>query len=144
MLGDSTGSRLYWELVETGIAEWATCGLECKAELGSIMSYVATEPDQVEKVSETVRRVLAQAGECTDEELARAKKKAISRVVMNGELSMGRMMSLGSDWLERAMVATLEDELARYRSISLGDISAALEKYPMRPIAEYRLMPKSD
>ena len=55
ILGDSEGSRLYWALVETGIAEEAQAQYDGHDGIGEYVTYVACSPDDVARVDAIVQ-----------------------------------------------------------------------------------------
>jgi predicted Zn-dependent peptidase len=78
----------------------------------------------------------------SDADLARAKAKVEARVVLNGELPMGRLMALGLEWNYREAVTPLSEIVRLIRAVNREDISNVLERYPLTALAEYRLLPE--
>ena len=77
MLGDDSGSRLYWELVDPGLAEHASLHHYEYMGAGAFLTYLSCDP---EYAADNLRRVLevyrqAEAGDFTAAELAQAKSK---------------------------------------------------------------------
>ncbi len=134
IVGDDTGSRLFWELVDPGYAETAEMGYNEFDGSGSYMTYFSCEPDQAERNLERVRKIYdgINASGITEVELAQARNKIASRIVLRSERPMGRLASLGHNWLYRSEYRTVADDLATLRSISVDDIRKLLEIYPLR------------
>ena len=64
VLGDDTGSRLYWELVDPGLAEQATLGHHEYDGAGQFMTYLSCDPEQaaenLARIDKLYRRVQAE------------------------------------------------------------------------------------
>jgi predicted Zn-dependent peptidase len=140
ILGDSVGSKLYWELINPGLADSADIDHDERDDTGSIMAYVSTEPDKLDIVRERLKGILANPMDFTDAELTRAKTKLLTHVVLSGESTMGRMRSLGHEWLARKRIHSLSEEAERIRKVTRADIEAALKKYPWKDWSEFKLL----
>lgn len=143
ILGDSSGSKLYWELIDSGIAESASTDSDERDGAGCFGAYACTSPERLEEVIAIMRRILANPLEFTDQELERAKTKLMSRVVLDGELPMGRLMSIGLEWNYRKESTPLKTVVERVRGITKKDIEAALAKFPWGEWSEFRLLPEA-
>ena len=142
ILGDSSGSKLYWELVDPGTVESASMESDEKDGAGCFVVSAGMEPGKIDGVSKTIRKVLANPSDFSDEDLARAKTKLISRIVLGGELPMGRLMALGIEWNYRQRSSTLSEIIDRVRAVDRKQIEAMLEKYPLKQWSEFRLVPE--
>ncbi|MBN1590282.1 MAG: insulinase family protein, partial [Pirellulales bacterium] len=92
VLGDELGSRLYWELVDSGLAEHASLN-HCEFQgAGAMMTYLCCSPEAIEDNLQRVRDLYLRAEQdgITEEELRQAKNKVRSRVVLSGERPRGR------------------------------------------------------
>ena len=144
ILGDSEGSRLYWALVETGIAEEAQAQFDGHDGIGEYVVYVACSPDNVARVDEIVRAELERV--CTaisKKELANARAKIATSVAIAGERPDGRMRRLGSVWLYRGAYASLEEELAQIESLTVEDLLAVARDFPLRPTLRAQVVPET-
>lgn len=133
IVGDHSGSRLFWELVDPGLAEAADLDFSEYDGSGSYLTYLSCEP---EAVSENLARIQAIYSEVNqqgirDEELDQAKNKVASRVVLRSERPMGRLSSLGGNWVYRQEYRSVEDDLATLRSITSRDVRELLDVYPL-------------
>jgi predicted Zn-dependent peptidase len=134
VVGDDTGSRLFWELVDPGHAESAELGFNEFDGTGSYLCYFSCDPAEAEA---NLRRVQAiyddvNARGVTEVELAQARNKIASRIVLRSERPMGRLASLGHNWLYRGEYRTVADDLETLRGITTADIRRLLEQYPLR------------
>lgn len=142
ILGDTEGSRLYWALVETGIAEEAQAQYDGHDGIGEMVAYAACAPADADRVEGIMCAELARLAESiTTEELANARAKVATAVVTAGERPAGRMRRLGSLWLYRGAYASLEDELAEIERLTVHDLQRLAHDFPMRPSLTARVMP---
>lgn len=142
ILGDSSGSKLYWELVDSGLAESASTDSDERDGAGCFGVYSCTSPDKLDQVVSILKRVLRSPLDFSDKDLDRAKTKLVSRVVLDGELPMGRLMSLGLEWNYRHETTPLKTVVERVKGITRSDIEKALEKFPWGEWSEFRLIPE--
>lgn len=142
ILGDSSGSKMYWELVDKGLADSASFDSDERDGTGCVMVYVSTSPTKLDEVVKIAKGIVGRPLEFSDSDLERAKAKIVSRIVLDGELPMGRLMSLGLEWTYRKKTTPLSEVIAKVRSVSRQDIKRAIEKFPMNDWSEYRLVPE--
>jgi predicted Zn-dependent peptidase len=133
VVGDDSGSRLYWDLVDTGLAESADLSYNEYDGTGAYLTYVCSTPESARDNLERVRDIYADvnARGVTEEELEQARNKAASRIVLRSERPMGRLSSLGSNWVYRNEYRSVQDDLTAYRAITTDDVKAVLKKYPL-------------
>ncbi|MBU4271125.1 MAG: insulinase family protein [Planctomycetes bacterium] len=146
ILGDDSGSRLYWELVDPGLAEHASLGHSEHEGAGAMMTYMVCSP---EHAAENTRRVLdvyrrAEAEGITADELEQAKSKVRSRIVLGSERPRGRLFAVGSDWVYRRRYRPVELDLEIISGITVAELSAVLAKYPLSRAAEVTIGPLSE
>ncbi len=146
VLGDDSGSRLYWELVDPGLAEHASLS-HCEYEgSGLMMTYMSCEPDAA---AENLQRILdvyrrAEAEGITAEELQQAKSKIRSRIVLSSERPRGRLFTVGSDWIYRREYCSVGDDLDEVAKTSLEEVLAVLAKYPLSRSSTVTIGPLDD
>ncbi|MEY4185415.1 MAG: Protease 3 precursor [Planctomycetota bacterium] len=134
IVGDDSGSRLFWELVDPGHVETCDLGFSEYDGDGAWMSYLSCAPDDAATNLERCAQVFAEvnAGGVTAEELEQARNKVASRIVLRGERPMGRLSSLGSNWLYRQEYRSIADDMKIIRSVTQEQIHELLRKYPLR------------
>ncbi|HEV3415759.1 MAG TPA: pitrilysin family protein [Pirellulales bacterium] len=133
ILGDDSGSRLYWELVDPGLAENASLHHYEYMGAGAFLTYLSCDP---EFAAENLQRVLdvyrqAEKDGFTAAELAQAKSKINSRVVLGSERPRGRLFSVGTNWTHRRTYRSVTDDLDAVEAITLEQLAAVLAKYPL-------------
>lgn len=132
-VGDYSGSRLYWDLVDPGHAESADFGYAENDGTGAIFVSLACEPETTAENLTRVEKILkeVQRDGITAEEFQQAKNKILSRVVRRSERPMGRMMALASMWTYTGEYRDVDTEVANFDAVTQADIRAYLDKYPI-------------
>ncbi len=143
VIGDDTGSRLYWALVDSALADSADLEYEPLDGTGAFYAYVSCDPDQTSKVLGIVSECLAKVRQegITEKELQAAKNKISSSVTLQGELPMGRLVPLGFGWTYRKEYRPLADELVALNAVTLDEINELLKQYPLENITRLGLGP---
>ncbi|MGE0374143.1 MAG: M16 family metallopeptidase [Planctomycetaceae bacterium] len=133
IVGDDSGSRLYWELVDPGHVEAAELGFNEYDGSGTWMTYLSCAPEQTLTNLARIQSVYEQVNRegVTEAEIEQARNKVLSRIVLRSERPMGRLASLGSNWVYRGEYRTVADELETYRSITTDDLRDLLRQYPL-------------
>jgi predicted Zn-dependent peptidase len=144
-LGDDSGSRLYWALVDPGLAESADASFHDYEGTGSFYTSFSCDPERTEEDLDIVREVLAevQDGGITPEELSQAKSKILSRVVRSSERPMGRMQAIGMSWTYLGKYRGVDEELAAFDAVTLGKVRELLDRYPLTKATTFALGPLS-
>jgi predicted Zn-dependent peptidase len=132
-VGDDSGSRLHWELVDPGHVESASCGNDQNQASGVTVTSFSCDPAKAGENLATVRRLLAdlQRDGLTAEELAQAKNKIASRVVRASERPGGRMRAIAASWLYLNEYCDVDQELARFDAVGLDTVRECLDRYPL-------------
>ncbi len=133
VLGDDSGSRLYWELLDPGLVEHIGLSHSEHQGAGMMMTYMSCEPEQT---ADNLRRILkvyreAEADGITEAELAQAKSKVRSRIVLSSERPRGRLFAVGIDWVYRREHRPVEEDLDIVAALTAADLRAVLAKYPL-------------
>jgi predicted Zn-dependent peptidase len=132
-VGDDSGSRLYWTLVDPGLADSADCSFHDYEGTGSFYTSFSSEPDRTEENLALVLQVLheVQREGITEEELQQGKSKISSRVVRGSERPMGRMQAIGMAWTYLHEYRTVDDDLRAFEAVTLDAIREVLDRYPI-------------
>ncbi len=95
VIGAGDGSRLYWELVDKGLADNASLAHEAQEGAGSFVGYVSTDPERADAVLKTYLQVIkdAQDGGLELDEWRRAQLRTATGLTFRAETPMGRFMS---------------------------------------------------
>jgi predicted Zn-dependent peptidase len=132
-IGDVSGSRLYWALVDSGLAESASCGCDLNQASGVIQTNFSCEPEQAAENLQTVQRILndVQRDGITDDELRQAQSKIASRLVRSAERPKGRMSAVAGNWITNREYNDIDTELARCAAVTQQHIRAVLDQFPL-------------
>ncbi len=114
VLGDGTGSRLFWNIYQQGLAETAAASLSAFDHTGMLATLISTTPEHAPAVLELAQAELKGLEEdgVREDELRRAKDKLISRTVLDGDSAYSRMQALAYTWVAEGRVRSIEDEMA--------------------------------
>ncbi|MDA7951090.1 MAG: insulinase family protein [Pirellulaceae bacterium] len=134
MLGDETGSRLYWQLVETGLAEYAVMGAYEYQDTGLLFTYLSCRPEEGEKNWESLAQIQNEVASTgfQEEELQRAKSKYCSHLAIQAEKSGNRMFQVGNNWLQRGCYVPLPESLSKYQGVTLEEVQAVFADHPLQ------------
>jgi predicted Zn-dependent peptidase len=146
ILGDSTGSRLYWDLVDPGLAESADVSFHDYQGAGGFYTSYSCDPEDTEEILGRIGAIFADAQKknVTADELFTAKSKVLSRVVRASERPMGRMQALGMAWTYLGKYLSVDDELKAFDAVDLKAIREVLDGYPLTAPAIFALGPLAD
>jgi predicted Zn-dependent peptidase len=135
VLGDDRGSRLYWSLYQTGLAETSSAEILEFEDNGLLLVHLATEPDLVPAALRATRAEMArlQQFDVSQDELDRAKTKLSTSVIIGGESTNERVMGLINSWLTQGRLETLEEVHQKIESVTLEDLQALVRDFPMHP-----------
>ena len=143
VLGDSTGSRLYWDLVDPGLAESADVSFHDYQGTGSFFTSFSSDPEDTEEILSRIGAIFAdvQKKSVTADELHTAKSKVLSRVVRASERPMGRMQAIGMTWTYLGVYRSVDDELRSFESVDLAQVREVLDRYSLLTPSIFTLGP---
>ena len=146
ILGDHTGSRLYWSLIDPGLADGAEISYQDYNQAGAYYTVLSCEPaataDNLALMAEIYQTAMARG--VTDEELHQAKNKILARRVIGSERPMGRLTSLGFNWMYHHAYFSIEHELEAYNRVTLADLRRLLADWPLWPMTIVSVGPTTD
>lgn len=145
ILGDSSGSRYFWSLIDPAIADTAFMELASMDETGAWMSYICCDPDNAAKVEDVLNTLFAEALTKGIEpaELEAARNKTLSSVALKSEQPMGRLVSLGFNWVYRNEYIPVAQDIDYIRAVTLENVHDILKTYNPGDYTLYSLGPES-
>ncbi len=146
VLGDHTGSRLYWDLVDPGHADAAEISYQDYNRAGAFFTFLTCEPDATQanlaRVVDLYRA--AMTGGVTADELEQARNKFLARSVLRSERPMGRLASLGFHWTYRREYLPVDKELELFGKVTTDDLARVLDRWPLLPMTVVSVGPTTD
>jgi predicted Zn-dependent peptidase len=147
IVGDDSGSRLYWEMVDPGLVETASLGHYEYQGVGMLFTWLSCLPEDAVENYEHLQEVYrtAELKGFSKEELRQARSKVKARVVLGSEKPRNRLFNVGGNWMQRREYRSVANDLATLDGVSLDDVHAVLAKYPLTrattvtigPLAEF-------
>lgn len=133
VLGDGSGSRMFWNIHQKGLAEAAVAGLRSFDGTGLVELYATTSPANAPEVLRLMRAELQNLLDqgVQEDELRRAKDKLISQFVLSAEHTDHCMQALPTTWLSEGRLKSTEDEVADVEVVTVEHIQRTLARFPI-------------
>jgi len=143
ILGDDSGSRLFWELVDKGLADAAVCYTYEFQDCGVFGLYLAGDPDQQEDNWQLMQSIVnaSDSQPITERELELAKNKICAGILLSSEKPSNRLFSVGGGWLSRRQYETASQVSEHYRSVELDQVQRAFRSLRRRPVVRVSVGP---
>ncbi|CAN5431152.1 pitrilysin family protein [soil metagenome] len=142
VIGDSDGSRFYWALVDPAIADDADFSFYPHDACGSFYIALTCDPERAGKSLDIALKELERVKtDLTDDEVERAKNKIASSIVLSGEVPIGRMRSIGSQWIYNREYRSLEDDMATLMKVTPDSLRDLMRDFPFDPMTIVSLGP---
>ncbi|MEX0876782.1 MAG: pitrilysin family protein [Phycisphaerales bacterium] len=142
MLGGADNSKLHWALIETGIAEEAQAGYDGLDGTGDYFVYASGDPEKLDEIwtvmSEQIRGL---RDSITHDDLVCLRSKMATGAMVGSERPGDRMQRLGRLWTMTGQYMPLEEELEKIESITIDDLRAVCDQYPIDRCTLGRLVP---
>ncbi len=142
ILGRGDGSRMHWSLVDPGHAEEARCDFEAHDRCGQFVSWAVCPPESADAVESMMRQAHDDlVGSISEDDLSMARSMIRTAVTVHSELPAGRMQRLGRMVTTVGHHVPLESELDAINAVTLDDLRAVAEAWPLQPLVVGRLLP---
>jgi predicted Zn-dependent peptidase len=133
-LGGSEGSRLYWSLVETGLAEEAQSSYDGRDGAGEFATWAVCTPDSITKVEDLIHSEIDSLSSNVEQgDVDRARARIATAAALAAEKPLGRMNRMAATWIRRKEYLSIEDEMKHIDAIEVDQVRVCAEKYPLRP-----------
>ncbi|MFA5424047.1 MAG: pitrilysin family protein [Phycisphaerae bacterium] len=145
IIGDSVGSRYFWALVDKALAETAAMQFESMDGTGAFYSYIRCGSENLTTVLDIIKNLfdeLAAQG-VTEHELTKARNKVLSSLALRNEIPMGRLLSLGFDWVYLNQYRSIAQDVADVKAVTVDDINAFVKDFPLSRFTKFTLGPAS-
>ena len=142
ILADDAGSRIFWELIDTGKAETATIWPQLFDDSGCLISYLCCSPEDTQENQAILQRLIGQLLKdgVTERELELARNKISSSLVLSDERPSNRLFALGSSWLSRKSYEPLDVVLSRYAAVTPAEILDVAQRTLGQSFAEVQVV----
>jgi len=131
-LGASTNSRLFWSVIQKGLADEASADYYGFSDSGLFYVYTSVDPANAEHVMGIIRDELDDLSNGIDEAaLERAKTKASTSLVCSGQHGLHRFSQIVGDLSTNTALKSLDEQLAEIDGVSGDGIANYLEKHPV-------------
>ena len=143
-VGDSSGSRLYWKLVDSGLVESASLSHDHADAAGNFIGYLSTSSAQLDAAMDIYREVLAEVEQqgVNAEEWTRAQRKLATSLTLRAETPFGRLLSLGTAYQYLGNYQSLPDIIDQVMATRPEDALRLLEQKPFSQALYFKLLPE--
>jgi predicted Zn-dependent peptidase len=134
ILGDTDGSRIFWNIQQKGLAESASAGIWAMEGSGILMMEANSTPEEAPHVLNLLNAELSSLLDdgIYEDELRRAKDKWISNMILSSESTFARMRAIATDWVIEGRLVSVDEEIQRIETVSVDDVMRSLKRFPMR------------
>jgi len=143
IIGDSVGSRFFWELIDKALAEMATMQFGAMDGTGIFFSQIQCSSDNREKVMDVINRIFRELGEkgVGENELQKAKNKILSALVIKNEVPMGRMADVGFNWMYLGKYRTTADDVEAIKSVTVQQVCSLVKQLSPGEYTQFSIGP---
>ena len=143
VVGDSTGSRLFYALIDPAIADEAHMSYDLLDGSGAFITFLSTDAERSSEAIEIAQAEMKkfQDDGPTEAELQAAKNKIASGSTLKGELPMGRLTAVGFDWVYRKEYVPLGEQIDTLFAVSGEDVWNVARQYDLTASAMLALGP---
>jgi predicted Zn-dependent peptidase len=142
-IGDGTGSRLYWSLVDKGLVDSASLSHDSSDGIGAFVGYLSTSPEQLGQTVDIFKKELLKVERegVTADEWQRAQRKFATSLTLRGETPFGRLMSLGAGYLYTHEYQSVQDVVNAVFKAKPEDGQKVLASKPFSALYSFTLKP---
>ena len=143
VFGDETGSRLYYALVDPALVDEAHCTYEAMDATGAFITTLSCDPERARQVVDIAlgeMSAFVKDGPAPGE-LEAAKNKLASIITVKGEVPMGRLVSVGLEWVYRREYLPMSGQIDRLFAVTPAQVRDVLARYDLRAVSTAALGP---
>ena len=131
IVGGENG-RLYWALLDTGLADGADLSHAEYTETGVFEGGFSCDPARGAEVLRLYREVLnsLQEGGVTEAEVRRASRKLAVSTLLRAETPQGQLFALGMEYLALGRIVTVQEAVEQIAGVRSADVAALLALRP--------------
>jgi predicted Zn-dependent peptidase len=146
IVGDYTGSRYFWALVDPAIAETAAMQYESMDGVGAIYSYIRCDRQNVPQVTQIIKGIFEEltAKGVSGDELRKARNKVLSALTIKCEQPMGRLTNLGFNWVYLQRYRSMAEDVAAVKAVTVEDVNAVIAEFNPGDFTQLSIGPPAD
>ncbi|MCY2976533.1 MAG: pitrilysin family protein [Planctomycetota bacterium] len=146
VLGDDSGSRAFWALVDPGLAESAGMFAHEYDECGILGLFLTCTPEDTQANWDALVSIVREetGKKITERELTVAKNKICSSLVLSSERPGNRLFTVGNAMTMRGVYETVDQSIANYRRVTLDAVHDAWVDYVNQGGARVTIGPELD
>ena len=143
VVGDDTGSRYYWAMVDPGRVESIDMSYHEYEGAGAYIIGATCESSLAAENLEAIRQIHQEVNRdgITADELFQAKSKIAARLVLSAERPRSRLFPVGYNWMYRNEYRSLEEDLSELDAVTLDAVEDLLRAYPLEEMTTVCLGP---
>ncbi len=143
IIGDSAGSRFFWELVDKALAETAAMQFGAMDGTGVLFTQVQCSSENKIKVMDVINRIFQELGEkgVSEDELQKAKNKILSALVIKNEVPMGRLADVGFNWMYLGEYRTTADDVEAIKSVTVQQVNSLAKQLSPGEYTQFSIGP---
>lgn len=144
ILGDSTGSRLFYALIDPAIADEADVSYNPMDGTGAFTTFLSTDPQRAEEALRIVQREYRHflMEGITPAELRAAMNKIASYATVKGETPIGRLSAVGFDWVYRGEYVPLTKQIEAMYAVTEQQVMDVARTYDITATTMLSLGPR--
>ena len=144
VIGDDSGSRFFWSLVDPAIADTAAMQTESMDGVGALYTYLRCSPQDRDQVMTIVRAIFddLQKNGVHEQELNAARNKVLSALTIKSEQPMGRLVNLGFNWVYLKEYRALADDVQAIKAVTVKDVNSLLKEFPPAEFTQFSIGPE--
>jgi len=131
-LGASSNSKLFWSVIQKGLADEASADYVGFSDTGLFYLYASVDPKNVSEVLDVIRKEMTDLknGVYADA-LQRTKTKFATGLACSGENGLSRFSQIVGSVSTNTPLKSLAEEQAKISAVSATHIADYLERYPL-------------
>ena len=146
IVGNYTGSRYFWALVDPAIAETAVMQFESMDGIGAMYSYICCGSENTSKVIDILNDIFKNLSDegVSEDELQKAKNKVLSALTIKCEQPMDRLTNLGFNWVYLTQYRSMADDIEAVKAVTVDDVNAIISEFNPGDFTRLSIGPPKD
>lgn len=131
--GGDSGSRMFWEFTDSGLAESAGAGSYEYQGTGLMLNFLCCDPEYAQENIERLHKIQMEVNKngFNERELELAKRKIAAHIILGSERPGNRLFSIGSKWLNNQNYESVAQVASHYEQVTLDEVNGFSSEFPM-------------